>query len=104
MLMPKINKFPRIGPFAATVDIDVRQWRAADDCDGRATNQAAWHNAAFEAKIADFGDLPAGGYDLFLKINDPNEKSANKRCIQFANFDIWSAELGANLLGEITIK
>jgi len=103
VLMPKVNQWPRIGPFAVTVDIDPRQWRAADDCDGRATNQAAWHDTSFEVKIADFGDVPMGEYDLFLKINDQNEKSANKRSIQFANFDMWNADIGANLIGAASI-
>jgi hypothetical protein len=50
-----------------------------------------------------FGEVPPGDYDIYLKINDPKEKSINKRCIQFANHDIWNTSLGANLIGSTTI-
>jgi len=51
-----------------------------------------------------FGSVPAVDYDIYLKINDPKEKSANKRCIRFANKgNSWNADLGANLIGSTTI-
>ena len=50
-----------------------------------------------------FGKVPPGDYEIFLKINDPRETSANRRCIQFANHDIWNADLGANLIGSTEI-
>jgi hypothetical protein len=50
-----------------------------------------------------FGEVPGGDYDIFLKINDPRETSTNKRCIQFANHDIWNTSLGANLIGSTTV-
>jgi hypothetical protein len=54
--------------------------------------------------MADFGDVPAGDYDICLKINDPKEASRNKRSIQFANHNIWNASLGANLIGSTTVE
>jgi hypothetical protein len=50
-----------------------------------------------------FGEVPLGDYDIFLKINDPKETSTNKRCIQFANHNIWNTSLGANLIGSTTV-
>jgi hypothetical protein len=50
-----------------------------------------------------FGEVPLGDYDIYLKINDPKETSANKRCIQFANHNIWNTSLGANLIGSTTV-
>lgn len=48
--------------------------------------------------------VPAGQYDLYLKINDPKEQSENKRCVRFANNgDIWNAALGANRIGAVKI-
>ena len=47
--------------------------------------------------------IVSGEYNAYLKINDPKETSNNKRCIQFANHDIWNASLGANLIGSIII-
>jgi hypothetical protein len=52
-----------------------------------------------------FGKVPPGEYDIFLKINDPKEQSANRRCIRFANKgNSWNSALGANLIGSITVK
>jgi len=50
-----------------------------------------------------FGKVPPGNYNIYLKINDPKEQSANKRCIQFANYDIWNISLDANLIGSTTV-
>ena len=50
-----------------------------------------------------FGEVPLGEYDIYLKINDPKETSTNKRCIQFANHNIWNTSLGANLIGSTTV-
>jgi hypothetical protein len=49
-----------------------------------------------------FGEVPRGDYEFFLKINDPKETGTNKRCIQFANHNIWNTPLGANLIGSTT--
>lgn len=48
------------------------------------------------------GEVPRGEYDIFLKINDPKEMSANKRCIQCANHTIWNISLCANVMGSTT--
>jgi hypothetical protein len=52
-----------------------------------------------------FGDVPLGEYDIYLKINDPKEQSANKRSIRFANKGdgIWDTGLGANLIGSTKV-
>jgi len=50
-----------------------------------------------------FGKVPRGDYDIYLKINDPKETINNKRCIQFANHDIWNSSLGANVIGSTTV-
>ena len=51
-----------------------------------------------------FGEVPAGEYDIYLKINDPKEQSTNKRSIRFANKgNGWNADLGANLIGSTKV-
>ena len=95
--------------FAALTDIDVRDWRAADDRNSLADNKAAWRDFGFAIKMEEFGNMPAGGlppgeYDIYLKINDPKELSKNKRSIRFANHDIWNETLGANMIGSITVR
>lgn len=90
------------GSYAALSDIDARLWRP--DLDSRADNTAAWRDLSFSIALEDFGAVPAGEYDIYLKINDPKETSENKRCIQFANNgDIWNAELGANRIGSTSV-
>jgi hypothetical protein len=56
--------------------------------------------------MVNFGELPAGDYDIYLKINDPKETTPNKRSIRFANKgdNIWNADLGANLIGSTTVN
>ena len=88
--------------YSVLTDIDAREWRP--DPDSRAANTDAWRDLRFSIPVSDFGDLPEGMYDIYLKINDPKEQSANKRCIRFANKgDIWNEELGANRIGEVEI-
>lgn len=82
--------------YTAAIDVDVRQWQS--DLDSRADNKKAWRDLNFSFDLKKL-NLPAGEYQIFLKINDPKETSANKRCIQFANFDTWNSEIGANLIG-----
>jgi hypothetical protein len=48
------------------------------------------------------GEVPRGDYIVFLNITDPKETNINKRCIQFANHNIWNTSLGANLIGSTT--
>ena len=88
--------------YAAPTDIDARQWRP--DLDSRADNTDAWRDLCFDIPLSAFGELPAGKYNICLRINDPKEQSPNKRCIRFANNgDIWNAELGANRIGQTEI-
>jgi hypothetical protein len=72
--------------------------------DSRATNTDAWRDLNFSVKMSAFGSVPAGDYDIYLKINDPKELSANKRSIRFANKgNNWNADLGANLIGSTKV-
>jgi hypothetical protein len=88
--------------YTALTDLDARDWRP--DLDSRADNTAAWRNLNFSINMSAFGSVPAGDYDIYLKINDPKEQSANKRCIRFANKgNSWNADLGANLIGSTTV-
>ena len=85
----------------AETDIDVRDWLPAEDGNSLADNKAAWRDFSFTIKTEGFN---VGEYNVFLKINDPREKSPNKRSIAFANYDIWNETLGANLIGCITVN
>jgi len=87
--------------YTALTNLDARDWRP--DLNSRADNTAAWRDLNFSVKMSAFGSVPAGDYDIYLKINDPKETSPNKRCIQFANYDIWNTSLGANLIGSTTV-
>jgi hypothetical protein len=88
--------------YTALTNLDARDWRP--DLDSRADNTAAWRDLNFSVNMSAFGSLPAGDYDIYLKINDPKEQSANKRCIRFANKgNSWNAGLGANLIGSTKI-
>lgn len=87
--------------YAALTDLDARDWQS--DADGRATNTAAWRDLNFAVVMGAFGKVPPGDYDIFLKINDPKETSINRRCIQFANHNIWNASLGANMIGSTRV-
>jgi len=89
--------------YTALTDLDARDWKS--DPDSRATNIAAYRDLVFSVPMDNFGTLPTGNYEIYLKINDPNEQSDNKRCIRFANKgDIWDAELGANLIGSTKVE
>jgi hypothetical protein len=86
----------------ALTDLDARDWRP--DLDSRADNTAAWRDMNFTVKMSAFGSVPAGNYDIYLKINDPKETNTNERCIRFANKgNGWNADLGANLIGSTTV-
>ena len=97
---------------AVPTDIDPYDWKPTDAGpngempDSRATNANAWRNFSFEIPMSKFGDVPLGDYDIYLKINDPKETTANKRSIRFANKGdgIWDASLGANVIGSTTVK
>ena len=89
--------------YMAATNLDARDWLTAENSDSRADNTAAWRDLNFSINLGAFGKVPPGDYDIFLKINDPKETSTNRRCIQFANHDIWNASLGANLIGSTTV-
>lgn len=88
--------------YTALTKLDARDWRP--DLDSRASNTAAYRDLNFSIRMSAFDNVTAGDYDIYLKINDPKETSTNKRCIQFANHDIWNTSLGANLIGSTTVK
>ena len=87
--------------YKALTNLDARDWRP--DLDSRAGHTAAWRDLNFSIDMGTFGEVIPGDYDIYLKINDPKETSTNKRCIQFANHNIWSTSLGANLIGSTTV-
>ncbi len=96
--------------YRALTNLDARDWQAAEVGpngempDSRATNTDAWRDVNFSIAMADFGDVPAGDYEIYLKINDPKEASPDKRSIQFANRNVWNAALGANFIGSTTVE
>jgi len=89
--------------YTALTNLDARDWLNDENGNGRPDNTAAFRDLKFSIKMSAFGEVPHGDYDIFLKINDPKETSANKRCIQFANHDIWNTSLGANLIGSTKV-
>ena len=90
--------------FSASTDLDVRDWRPACDGDNRPDNTAAWHAFAVEVPMTAFGDVPAGEYDVLLRIADPRETSDRRRGVRFANRGTWVAELGANRVGRVAVR
>ena len=90
--------------YKALTNLDARDWRP--DLDSRADNTAAWRDVNLSIDLSSFGKVPSGNYDIYLKINDPKETTADKRSIRFANKGdaIWNTSLGANLIGSTTIK
>jgi hypothetical protein len=95
---------------AVLTNIDPYDWQPAAAGptgampDSRATNTAAWRDLNFAINMDAFAELPPGEYDIYLKINDPKEQSANKRSIRFANKgNSWNADLGANLIGSTKV-
>ncbi len=87
--------------YTALTDLDARNWRP--DVDSRADNTAAWRDLSFSIEMGTLGKIPVGDYDIYLKINNPKETIADKRCIQFANHDIWNASLSANFIGSTKV-
>jgi hypothetical protein len=87
--------------YTALTSLDARDWRP--DPDSRADNTAAWRDLSFSIDMGALGKVVPGEYDIYLKINDPKETSADRRCIQFANYNIWNTSLAANLIGSTTI-
>ena len=89
--------------YSALTTLDARDWLTAENGDTRAENTAAWRDLNFSINMDAFGSVASGDYDIYLKLNDPKETSANKRCIQFANNNIWNAGLGANKIGSTSV-
>ena len=89
--------------YIAATNLEARDWLTAEKDDNRADNTAAWRDLNFSINMGAFGKLPPGEYYIFKKINDPNETSTNKRCIQFAKHDVWNTLLGANLIGSTKV-
>lgn len=90
--------------YITVTNLDARDWLTAENGDSRADNIAAWRSLNFSINMGVFGKVPSGNYDIYLKINDPKEKSGNRRSIRFANKgDSWNAELGANLIGSTKV-
>lgn len=87
--------------YVVSTELDARDWHA--DLDSRAENTLAWRDLNFSVNLADFGEVGPGDYNIYLKINDPKETTADKRCIQFANYNIWNTVLSANLIGSTTV-
>lgn len=94
----------RSAAFTAPTDLDARDWRPAANGNGRPDNVEGWHRYAFDVELAAFGDVPPGEYDVLLKINDPLETSASRRCVRFANRGSWDAGLGANRIGTVVVR
>ena len=91
--------------YIALTNLDARDWLTDENGNGRPDNTAAWRDLNFSVNMSAFGNVPAGDYDIYLKINDPKEQSANRRCIRFANKgNSWNADLGANLIGSTIVK
>lgn len=91
--------------YETVTDLDARGWLVDDSGNGRPDNTLAWRDMKVSVNLSDLGSVPAGEYNIYLKINDPKEQSINKRCIRFANKgNMWNADLGANLIGSTTIK
>ena len=89
--------------FIALTNLDARDW--LPDLDNRVGNTAAYRDLNFSVKMSEFGNIPVGDYDIYLKINDPKETSTNRRCIRFANKgNGWNLDLGANLIGSTTVR
>jgi len=89
--------------YVADTNLDPRDWLAAKNGNSRADNAAACRDLNFSINMDAFGEVSRGNYDIYLKINVPKETSANKRCIEFANHNIWNISLGANLIGSTTV-
>ena len=90
--------------YMAATNLDARNWLTDENGNGRPDNKAAWRDLNFSIDMDAFGSVPAGDYDIYLKINDPKEQSVNKRSIRFANKgNSWNADLGANLIGSTKV-
>jgi len=108
--------------YKALTSLDARDWLTdgADNPSGRnpftdppnnrPDNTAAWRNLNFSIALSAFDTLPpAGDYNIYLRVVDPNETTIGtatpQRHIRFANNGgIWDAALGANLIGTTEVR
>src|SRR5262245_21261835 len=67
----------------ALTNLDARDWLKDKVGNGRPDNTAAWRDLNLAVKMSALGSVPAGDYDIYMKIYDPKEQIANKRCIRF---------------------
>ncbi|MCF7804358.1 MAG: DUF4832 domain-containing protein [Candidatus Marinimicrobia bacterium] len=96
----------KTGPdfYSAPTGLDARNWLTDEGGNTRPDNRDAWRDLNFSVSMSAFGSVSAGDYEIYLKISEPKEQSANKRCIRFANKgNRWNARLGANLIGSTTV-
>ncbi len=90
--------------YSALTNLDARDWLNDENGNGRPDNTASWRDLNFSVDLSEFGSVPPGDYEIYLKINDPKEKSANRRCIRLANKgNSWNPTLGANLIGSTKV-
>ena len=90
--------------YVAATNLDARDWLTDEGGNGRPDNTAAWRDLNFSINMDAFGEVSLGDYDIYLKINDPKETRAIKRCIRFANKgNSWNTSLAANLIGSTTV-
>lgn len=90
--------------YMAATKLDARDWLTDKDGNGRPDNTDAWRDLNFSMNMGAFGKVSPGDYDIYLKINDAKEQSANKRSIRLANKgNSWNTDLGANLIGSIMV-
>lgn len=90
--------------YVVATNLDAKDWLTAENWNSMADNTAAWRDLNFSINMGVFGKVPLGDDEIYLKINNPKEQSANKRRIRFANKgNSWNADLGANLIGATTV-
>jgi len=65
--------------YITATNLDARDWLNDENGNGRPDNTAAWRDLNFSIDMSSLDKVPPGEYDIFLKINDPKETSANKR-------------------------
>lgn len=98
--------------FKALTDLDARDWLKDQNIpmNNRPDNTDSYRDLSFSLSLGEFHKaVPSGEYNIYLKISDPKAKQENLRNIRFANNDssegpIWNAVLGANYIGETTVK
>ena len=73
-------------------NLDPREWRSAQ-------------TAAVEFTATAPAAAPAGRCRAYLRISrDGDARQGNYQCVRFANPGIWDAAIGANFIGEVTVR